>query len=441
MFRKRSNITSFTKPKNRVLKWTILTLLAIILGVGAWIGVTAYRSINKITADSGNGNFLSFFDDISKRAIKGESDGRTNILLLGNGGANHPGGGLSDTMIVVSINWQSKKMAFISLPRDLWVQVSGNGYSKLNAAFAYGNQNPKTTGGGGKVASDTISTILGLPIHYYISVDFEGFQKMVDKVGGVDILVEKDLYDPLFPAANMVDYAPFKITAGLHHMDGVTALKYARSRETTSDFDRSRRQEQVLIAIKEKMLSSETLANPIKITELLNILGSHVRTSFGVNEMRSLWDEIKGVDTQNIVNKVFDTATGGPLIAQSGDERGYIIIPKKGIGNYTDLQKIAQNIFSQETTIDKDFKIEILNATAKAGLATQISQLLQSYGYQVTKVGNASAKLQETIVYNCVGKSADTTAKDLAQTLKATVKSRTTCNNIDIQIVLGQSSL
>lgn len=440
MFRKNPNVAQYTKPKHRLLKWILLTLLLAVLGVGFWIGVTAFRSINKITADSGDKNFLSFFDDLTKHSIKGENTGRTNILLLGNGGANHPGGALSDTMIVISINWQNKKMAMMSVPRDLWVQIPNYGYSKLNGAFAYGNQNAKTTGGGGKVASDVIGTVLGIPIHYSASVDFEGFKKMVDTVGGVDILVEKELYDPFYPAANMIDYAPLRITAGLHHMDGDLALKYARSRETTSDFDRSRRQEQVLVAMKEKILSSETLANPIKITEILNILGAHVRTNFSVGEIRSLWDEIKGIDSENIINKVFDTAAGSPLTALQ-DERGYIVVPKKGIGNFTDLQKIAQNIFSTTEETVQSLEIEVLNGTKKAGLATQISQLLQSYGYKVTKVGNTTSIYEETTIYNCAGKEAELTVKDLANTLKATIKSKTSCNSIDIQIILGQNSL
>jgi len=440
MLPKRTPVNKLTRPKNRIIKWVLFGLLILVLGAGSWIGITFYRSVNKITADSGDNGFFSFFDDISKQAIKGQAEGRTNILLLGNGGSNHPGGGLSDTMIVVSVNWQNKKMAMMSVPRDLWVQIPGNGYSKLNGAFAYGNQNPKTTGGGGQVSSQAIGAILGVPIHYYVSVDFEGFTKMIDKVGGVDILVEKDLYDPYFPANNMVDYAPFKITSGLHHLDGTTALKYARSRETTSDFDRSRRQEQVLVAVKEKLLSSETLANPIKITELLNIMGSHVRTNFSINEIRAIWDSLKGIDTENIINKVFDTAPGSPLTATS-DERGYIILPKKGVGNYTDLQKIAQNIFSQTTTIDKDFKIEVLNGTTKTGLATQVSQLLQSYGYTISKVGNSTLPVTQTAIYNCAGASADLTVKDLAEILKATAKTKTSCNNIDIQIILGQNSL
>jgi len=442
MIPKNRSVLNYTKPKNRVLKFTILVIILIILGLGSWIGWTAYRSINKITADSSGGNILNLFDDLTKHAIKGQTEGRTNILLLGNGGKNHPGGGLTDTMIVLSINWQNKKVAMISVPRDLWVKISGNSYAKINYAYFYGNQNPKLSGGGGKVASDTISEVVGLPIHYYVSLDFDGFKKIVDTVGGIDIDVDKELYDPYYPAANMVDYDPFRISVGMHHMDGNLALKYARSRETTSDFDRSRRQQQVLAAIKEKTLSLETLSNPKKVTDLIIILGDHLKTNLSVGEIRSLWDQIKGIDTANMTNKVLDTTSGSPLTSLQ-DERGYIIVPKKGIGNFTDIQKIAQNIFSNNVAIDQveDLRIEILNGTSKPGLAMQISQLLQGYGYKIARVGNATSQISETTIYNCSGKNAESKVKDLSAVLKANIKTKTACANIDIQIVLGQNSL
>lgn len=441
MIHRNRSVLNYTKPKNRVLKYTLLAILLIVVGLGAWVGFTAYRSINKITADSGSNNLFNLFDDLAKHSVKGQADGRTNILLLGNGGKNHPGGGLTDTMIVLSINWQNKKVAMISVPRDLWVKINGTTYSKINYAYFYGNQNPKVSGGGGKVASDVISSVVGLPIHYYVSLDFDGFKKIVDTLGGVDIYVDKDLYDPYYPAANMIDYDPFKITVGMHHMDGATALKYARSRETTSDFDRSRRQQQVLSAIKEKTLSLETLSNPKKVTDLIIILGDHLKTNMSVSEIRSLWDQIKGIDTANMTNKVFDTAPGSPLTSLQ-DERGYIIVPKKGIGNFADVQQIARNIFSSDVVLPvDDLQIEILNGTSKTGLATQISQLLQSRGYKVAKVGNTTARPETTTIYNCTGQSASAAVVDLAAVLKASTKTKTACANIDIQIILGQNSL
>lgn len=425
-----------TKPKSKTVRLIALGIVLFVLGLAGWFGFNFFKSLNKITADSGQNSFLSVFKN--NKMIKGEEEGRTNILLLGNGGANHPGGGLTDTIMVLSIDWKSKKAALISVPRDLWVKVPNYGYTKINAAYFAGNQNPKKTGGGAKVASEVVSEVLGLPLHYYVSLDFDGFKKTVDALGGVDIYVDKALYDPYYPAPNMIDYDPLKITAGLHHMDGNLALKYARSRETTSDFDRSRRQQQVLSAVKEKMTSLETISNPKKLSDLLTILGDHIRTSFSVNEIKSFWDLFKGVDTENVINKVFDTAAGSPLTSLQ-DERGYIIIPKKGIGVYTDMQEIAKNIFSTQKAEPKNAKIEVLNGTDKKGIATQISQLLKSYGYNVVKTGNATTPVQKTVIYDCKAGTSTATINELIGILNAEKKTKT-CTDVDIQIILGQNS-
>jgi LCP family protein required for cell wall assembly len=351
MIYRKSGLPYNTRPKNKILKIIILSLLVAIIGIGVWIGWTAIRSLKKITAVDG-GNFLSFLGDFNQPTLKGQSEGRTNILLMGMGGKSHPGGMLSDTNIVLSIDWATKKVAMLSIPRDLWVKVHGNGFAKLNAAHAYGEQNSKTSGGGGVVASETISKVLDIPVHYYLTIDFEGFKKIVDTVGGVDIYVDKAIYDPYYPANNMIDYDPFKISTGEHHLNGETALKYARSRETTSDFDRSRRQQQVMSAVKEKTLTLNILGNPKKITDLLNIIGGHLKTNMTVGEILSLWDLIKVVDTETMTNKVLDTAVNGPLTSVT-DQRGYVVIPRKGEGNFIELQKLAKGIFSAASVADK----------------------------------------------------------------------------------------
>ncbi len=340
-----NNVNEIKKPKRKTLKIVLLSALILILGFGVWIGVTAFSALKKITAFSDNsGSIFSFLKEGNPSNIKGASEGRTNILLLGHGGSNHPGGNLSDTIIVMSLNWKTKKVAMISVPRDLWVPIENYGSAKINEAFSYGEQNSKITGGGGAASSQTVSKVLGIPIHYFITVDFTGFKNLVDTVGGVDIYVEKDLYDPSYPAPNMIDYDPFKISKGQHHMNGELALKYVRSRKTTSDFDRSKRQEQVISELKNKLISLNVLANPKKISNILDILGNHLKTNMSIEEIKGFWDSINEFDTKNIINEVLDTAADGPLTA-ANDARGYIIIPKKGVNNFTDLQKIAKEIF------------------------------------------------------------------------------------------------
>ncbi len=433
-----NSVSSYTKPKRKTLKIILLSLLVVILGVGIWFGAAAYNTLKKVTAfSSGKGNLFSFLGD-SNQQLKGQSEGRTNILILGMGGTKHPGGLLSDTMIVLSINWKTNKIAMLSIPRDLYVPIPDYGSAKINNAYSHGEQNPKTTGGGGQLASQTVSNVFGIPIHYFVRLDFEGFKKIVDTVGGLDITVEKDLYDPLYPAANMIDYDPFRIKAGPQHMDGDIALKYARSRETTSDFDRSRRQQQVIAALKEKVLTLNILANPKKVSDLMNAVGDHVRTNLSIEEIKSLWDTIKTIDTSNVINKFLDTSADSPLTSTQ-DSRGYIIIPKKGTNNFTDLQAIAKNIFEEGSS--SELQIEVLNGSGKSGVATDYAEELKTKGYNVTKVGDATKTYADSAVYNCDGTKADAAAQKIAEDLKVTPGSKTSCGTIDIQVILGQSTL
>lgn len=429
-------------PWKKGVKWAIFGIIVVILGIGVWIGVVANRAIKKITAESsGNSSIFSFLGDFNSGNIKGQKDGRTNILLLGMGGKNHPGGLLSDTMIVISINYTDKKIGMISIPRDLWVPIPGFGHAKINEAHSDGENNKTTTGGGGALASRTVENVLGIPIHYYVALDFEGFKKIVDTVGGVDVYVEKAINDPYYPAADMIHYDPFSISAGEHHLDGALALKYARSRETTSDFDRSRRQMQVMMAVREKVMTLGILANPQKITDLINILGDHIRTNMQISEIRALWDVGKTLDTANIINKVFDTSSGGPLLA-STDSRGYYIYPRKGIDNFSELQKIAKNIFTPTAEDMSEARIEVLNATGKSGVASTASQYLESYGFSVTKIGSASSKETTTIIYDYSGGKFPQTIEKLKSLLKAEGQTESqTRSGIDIGVIIGQDYL
>lgn len=436
-------VTISRRPWKKSLKWIFLVIILIVVGIGVWIGYSANSAIKKITSDGGQkSSLLSFLGDFNSGNIKGKSEGRTNILLLGMGGTNHPGGTLSDTMIVMSINYQDNKMGMMSIPRDLWVPIPGFNHAKINEAYADGEKHKDTAGSGGQLSSQTVEDILGIPIHYYIRLDFEGFKKIIDTLGGVDVYVEKDIYDPYYPADNMIDYSPFKISTGEHHLDGALALKFVRSRETTSDFDRSRRQQQVMAAVKEKILTLDVLANPKKVTEIINILGDHIKTNMQIEEIYSLWNVSKTIDMTNVVTKVLDTSADGPLTS-SQDYRGYYIYPRKGIDNFSELEFMAKNIFKPEASNASEAKIEVLNGTNRSGVAKTVSQYLESYDYNVTKIGDNPSKVNKTIVYDySQGKYSDL-AKQISEQLKASLDTKSTksTTNIDIQVVVGQDYL
>lgn len=429
-------------PWKRTAKFIVMIFLLIGVVIGVWIGYSANRAIKKITADSDQKSSLFSFLNMNTGRVKGQSEGRTNVLLLGMGGQKHPGGYLSDTIIVASINHKGNQLGLISVPRDLWVPIQGFDHAKINEAYANGENNKKIAGGGGALASKTVENVLGIPMHYYVSLDFEGFKKIVDTVGGIDVYVEKDIYDPYYPAENMIDYSPFKISAGEHHMDGALALKYVRSRKTTSDFDRSRRQQQVMAAVKDKVLSLDILVNPKKVTEIINILGNHLRTNMQIEEIYALWNIGKSIDMTNVRSKVLDTSVNGLLVGGQ-DWRGYYIYPRKGIDKFGDLQILAKNLFAAVAGDElAAARVQVLNGTSRKGVAATVSGYLTSYGYNVTNIGDAKAKTTSTIIYDYSNGKYRNLAEAVAQQLKAKVETKeTTLPNIDIQVVVGEDYL
>ncbi len=194
---------------------------------------------------------------------------RTNFLILGAGGGNHEGADLTDSMAVVSVRFAPPDIAVFSIPRDLWVASLK---AKINTMYHYGEE--KQAGGGFILAKSTVSEVLGLPIHFAVLIDFSGFEKVVDTLGGIEINVLNSFEDQKYPIAGKENdpcescrYEALKFQAGTQTMNGQVALKFTRSRysdsDEGSDFARSKRQEQVMQAIRDKLIK-----NPLKVIDL-----------------------------------------------------------------------------------------------------------------------------------------------------------------------------
>ena len=368
----------------RFLMWLFLVLFLSGLATVGWLGYQARAALSRIseapTERQNSGGLLPFLHPAEIPKLHGEESNRINILLLGMGGLGHPGGTLTDTMMVLSFQPNGGRLALLSLPRDLYVPIPGHGSAKLNSAHADGEQDK--SGGGPALVETTVSNLLGIPINYYLRVDFAGFTKLVNAVGGVDVIVEKTINDPFFPDAKLEGYEPFYLKAGPTHMDGTLALKFARSRETTSDFDRSGRQQLILKALKEKVLSLGTLANPKKVLDLIGIAGDHVRTDLAVWEIERLVELGKDIQPDKITTRVLDTAADGPLTSRTDEQAGYIIVARRG--NFSELQKIAKNMLTSQPTTQAT--IAIRNASGQAALGGNLALLLRGYGYQVSEV-------------------------------------------------------
>ncbi|MDP3964355.1 MAG: LCP family protein [bacterium] len=373
-----------------------------------------------------------FFDQIKHlvtsgdKQINGEDLDRVNILLVGMGGSGHQGAYLADTIIVASLKPSTKEVALLSIPRDFFVEIPGYRWGKINNANAFGYlEDPKK--GGEKLLATTLEGILKQPIHYYASIDFSGFEEVVDLLGGVDIAVENSFTDYQFPDKNF-GYDPVSFKAGQQMMDGETALKYVRSRHGNngegSDFARSRRQQRVLAAAKEKLLSFDTLINPKKVIEISDAVGAHFKTNMEVWEAVRLANLLKEADTSKIVNRVLDTSAGGLLVSDTTIDGAYIVTPRAGIDDYSEIRSLAKNIFSFTSLANEEATIEVQNGTRINGLADTTAQMLRQLSYNVVSVGNAEiSESPETVIYDLTFGQKPDTLKQLSQTLAARVHS------------------
>ena len=424
------------KKKRKIRRYIILGVLAVFFAVIGFFGWSLYNSLSKVFAGGEGPNLLGVFNN---QQLKGESSGRVNILVLGIGDPGHDGQNLSDTMMVISYDTKSKQASMISIPRDLYVKIGEYGSAKINAAHSYG-ETYKYPGGGPALAEKVVSQVLNIPIHYYVRADFTGLKQIVDAVGGVDINVAQDLVDPYYPADDGLGGKTLYIKAGMQHMNGTAALRYSRSRETTSDFDRARRQQQVLVAVKTKATSMDTLLNPQKISALASSFGTNLKTDLSVNELPRAIEIFKQIDTSKVKNKVFDNSVQGLLEDDSSSTAGYILIPRAGMFNYRDLQNAALNIFSDNSVATENAAISVQNGTTKTGLATKVADTLRNSKYNIIDVSSAdsSAYSQTKIIdYSNGGKPGTISALEKLLGVKSTQMKGTNSYGADIVIIIG----
>jgi LCP family protein required for cell wall assembly len=367
-----------TKKKSVFGRWVTTALVMVTLGVLAF-GVYSFLPMIKeslANVFSGSSAVLTYLATGGKDLQ--QDGGKTNVLLLGidkradekyslvgKNGTEVKSCFRTDTMIVASYNYATKKVTMLSLPRDLWVTINGFGdfptqSTKINGAYCFGDLN-NYPGGGAALAKAMVSQYLGISIQYTARVDFAGFQQAIDGVGGVDINVERAFVDYEYPIEGREDampvssrYKTLTFKAGLQHMDGQTALEYARSRHATgaegTDFARSQRQEKAIMAFKDKIFSPTTLKSPTALSAIYTSLGDSFATTLQTDELPAVYKLGQSVDTGTIKTYTLDdrSAIGGLLYAPPADQYGgaYVLVPKSG--SFNEVRQFVQQIFSDE---------------------------------------------------------------------------------------------
>lgn len=249
----------------------------------------------------------------------GAADGRTNILLMGiDRRPGEPFISRTDTMMLVSIKPDTEEVSILSIPRDLYVVIPGHGRDRINTAFVYGStgNNPA---GGAALAMQTVEYNLGVPVDHYVLVDFSAVIRTVDTLGGIDVNVPFEIYDPTYPDMNY-GYDPLYIPAGLQHMNGETALKYARTRHVDNDFGRAARQQQVILAARDKALSLGVLGLLQDAPRLYQNIEQGVRTNLSLQQMVSLGRTLSDVPREDVRNEVLDTRFVTNYLTEAGSQ-------------------------------------------------------------------------------------------------------------------------
>jgi LCP family protein required for cell wall assembly len=370
--------------------WHAGVALLLIIAIGAismgWKFLQAGTTIFHGTSNSSRLSQLGKLIIPGDRALKNDGKGRTNILLIGHGGDGHEGPWLADTIILASLSEPTGEVAMLSIPRDFLVNLPNYGYRKINNALAFGRTDENPTGGDALITK-AVEEVTGQTIQYYGRVDFAGFKKAVDDIGGIDITVDTAFTDYEYPTYNY-GYQTIKFEAGNQHFDGERALQFARSRHGNngegSDFARSKRQQKLLFAFREKALSLGTLTSPGKISGLLDTLGTHVSSTLELWEVARLAGVVRDLSPKKIVTRVLETTMDSMVRAGTGTDGAYIIQPRLGLGNYQEIQELATNIFQLNAVEQEAAPVQIQNATDERGLAETVGHTLRGFTYDIS---------------------------------------------------------
>lgn len=326
---------------------------------------------------------------------------RVNILFLGTDqrceetGPNH-----SDTLMLATIDPESMSAALFSLPRDLWVEIPGFGVDRINQAYYFG-QIYEYPGGGPALAQETVAAFLGVPIDYFVTVDFRSFEEAVDLIGGIVIDVPEDIDDQDYPD-NCYGYDPFTIEAGRQRLDGKTALKYARTRATLGgDVDRAGRQQAVLMAIRDQVLNLNQLPQLVSQAPLLwRTFQENVNTNLPLEDALELALLMQEIEKENIKTVVLDY---NQVFIETTPDGRQVLVPRR-----EEIRAVRDELFAspsvpapvvenlQALMEEEAARVVLHNGTAVFGLAADTQSYLEDLGVNIVEIGNADSSAYST---------------------------------------------
>ncbi len=403
------------EKRRKIIKRVAIAVAIIIILVIGYVVVKAVIAGNK----SFQGGMLGF---VQKSKLQQDANGRSNILIFGTSedsdGGNHPGGNLTDSIMVLSLNQTKKDAYMISLPRDLWVKLDAAcsvGYEeKLNTVYMCASDDGKEEQKGADALRKKVGQVLGLDVQYYAHLNYKVVADAVNAVGGVDVKIETEdprgIYDPNFDwmckhQCKMVNYKNGEIA----HLDGLHALALARARNAQGgyglpggNFDRERNQQKILRALQEKALSAGTLSNLGKITGLIDALGNNLRTNINTSEVRSLIDLAQEIQGDKLQSIALDKE--GEAVVTTGNYLGRsVVMPVAGIFDYSGIKSLISKNLSDNQVAKESATVAVYNGSGIAGLAKKSADELKAKGLSIGEVGNAPGATRQTTEIYQVG--------------------------------------
>lgn len=452
-----NSVSLLSKPTKHRGKFFLKIIIGLILGVIAVLGILAAIRATNLTNKIFVGNKTSFFQKIravlgaaGNVRLEGENQGQINILLLGIGGEGHDGPFLSDTMIVAQIRPDITEISLTSIPRDYLVKMPDSktdNYAKINNAFSAGYTKNKNWAEGGSWARQAAQTVTGLNIPYFTVIDFEGFRKAVDKIGGVDVDVEKTFTDSSFPNDRTLGYLPpITFNRGRQHFNGEHALIFARSRHAAgsegSDFARSQRQQKIIQAFKQKIFSLNIISDAGKINQLLGIFADHFHTNLDPKEIMRIYSLIKEKGGYSFLSLSLDQDTGLVCPKIMEDTGAYVLVPCPN-KSAADIKNFFLNAFALGRIYREKAVLWLGNSGSDKKIYADADAKLKATGLTVWEVPyfGESAPFEQNIFFQVNPKAA--TAEFVKNTLNAKELAlpppglKIDKNKVDIIIILG----
>jgi LCP family protein required for cell wall assembly len=442
--------------KRRVTKWVIITIVTILVLVGGWLAYKTFHASGNIF----KGNILGL---IQSQPLKQDTNGRTNILVLGTSedDPGHGGAYLTDSMMVISIDQKNKAASMFSIPRDLYVKYGmacNSGYQgKINEFFNCVNEDYTTPDAEQQRLTETqhfVGGIFGMDIQYGVHVNNTVIKDAVNAVGGVDVDIQGSNGDPGVFDRNFDWRCGYKCNLvkydnGVHHLDGEHALYLAMARGDiaptyglgNSNFDREKNQQKIIVALKEKAVSTGTLTDLGKVTGLIDSLGDNLRTNFETSEIRTLMKLGSDIPATNI--KTISLFGDENSLVKSGNYNGAsVVMPAAGIFDYSAIRTFLKQKLSTDPVTQEGAEITVLNGSGVAGVAQIEADKLTNAGFIVGGIDNAPAgKYADVVIYQIGTGMAGTKAKlesAFGVTVKTTAPPIAVGDNIKFVIIFGK---